>query len=63
MDLYVCKYVFIYCKWTQVRWQNYIDINKIQVTALTIALHRGLYLVIIMDRYEGPRTSLTIALH
>jgi hypothetical protein len=28
---YVCMYVFIYCKWTQVRWQNYIDINNIQI--------------------------------
>jgi hypothetical protein len=32
-------------------------------TALTIALHRGLYLAIIMDRYEGPQTTLTIAMH
>jgi hypothetical protein len=24
-------YVFIYCKWTQVRWQNYIDIINIQI--------------------------------
>jgi hypothetical protein len=24
-------YVFIYCKWAQVRWQNYIDINNIQM--------------------------------
>jgi hypothetical protein len=31
-------------------------------TALTIALHGGLYLAIIMDSYEGPRTALTIAL-
>jgi hypothetical protein len=23
-------YVFIYCKWTQVRWQNYIDINNLE---------------------------------
>jgi hypothetical protein len=22
-------YVFIYCKWTQVRWQNYLDINDL----------------------------------
>jgi hypothetical protein len=32
-------------------------------TALTIAMHRGLYLAIIIDRYEGPHTALTIALH
>jgi hypothetical protein len=32
-------------------------------TALTIALHRGLYFAIIMDRYAGPQTALTIALH
>jgi hypothetical protein len=31
-------------------------------TALTIALHGGLYLAIIMDSYEGPHTALTIAL-
>jgi hypothetical protein len=30
-------------------------------TALTIALHGGLYLTIIMDRYRGPHTALTIA--
>jgi hypothetical protein len=28
-----------------------------------IALHRGLYLVIIMDRYEGPLTPLTLDLN
>jgi hypothetical protein len=27
----ICMYLFIYCKWTQVRWQNYIDINNIQI--------------------------------
>jgi hypothetical protein len=32
-------------------------------TALTIALHIGLYLAIIMDHYRGPQTVLTIALH
>jgi hypothetical protein len=32
-------------------------------TALTIALHGGLYIAIIMDRYRGPQTALTIALH
>jgi hypothetical protein len=30
---------------------------------LTIALHRGIYLDIIMDRCKGPLTTLTIALH
>jgi hypothetical protein len=33
------------------------------LTAHIIALHRGLYLAIIMDRYEGPLPALTIALH
>jgi hypothetical protein len=33
------------------------------LTALTIALHGGLSLVIIMERYEGPLTALIIALH
>jgi hypothetical protein len=32
-------------------------------TAVTIALHGGVYLAIMMDRYERPHTSLTIALH
>jgi hypothetical protein len=27
-------------------------------TSLTIALHAGLYLAIIMDRYEGRHTAL-----
>jgi hypothetical protein len=31
-------------------------------TAITIALHTGLYLPIIMDRNEGPQTPLTITL-
>jgi hypothetical protein len=30
---------------------------------LTIALHVGLYLAIIMDRHEGPQIPLSIALH
>jgi hypothetical protein len=30
---------------------------------LNIALHRGLYLSIIMDRYEGTYSALNIALH
>jgi hypothetical protein len=29
--MYACMYLFIYCKWTQVRLQNYLDINEIQV--------------------------------
>jgi hypothetical protein len=29
---------------------------------LTIALLGGLYLAIIMERYEGPQTALTISL-
>jgi hypothetical protein len=33
------------------------------LTALSLALHRGVYLVIIMDRYEGPLTAVTIDLH
>jgi hypothetical protein len=32
-------------------------------SALTIAMHKGLYLAIIMDRHEEPHTVLTIALH
>jgi hypothetical protein len=32
-------------------------------TALTIALHRGLFVAIIFDRYEGLHTTLTIAFH
>jgi hypothetical protein len=32
-------------------------------SALTIALHRGIYLAIIMDLYERPLSALTIALH
>jgi hypothetical protein len=32
-------------------------------SALNIALHRGLYLAIVMDCYEGPLSALTIALH
>jgi hypothetical protein len=32
-------------------------------TALTIALHGGLKLPIIMDRYGGLQTTLTIHLH
>jgi hypothetical protein len=32
-------------------------------SALTIALHRGLYLSIMIDRHEGPHTDLTIALY
>jgi hypothetical protein len=32
-------------------------------TALTIALHGGLYLSKIMNRYGGTQTALTMALH
>jgi hypothetical protein len=32
-------------------------------TALTIALHKGPYLAIIMVHYGGPQTALTIVLH
>jgi hypothetical protein len=32
-------------------------------TALTIALHRGLYLAIVMHRYREPQTALTIPFH
>jgi hypothetical protein len=32
-------------------------------TALSKALHGGLYLDIIMDLYEWPHTSLTIDMH
>jgi hypothetical protein len=31
--------------------------------ALTIALHRGLYLAIIMNQYEGHHTNITLAVH
>jgi ABC-type molybdate transport system permease subunit len=34
-----------------------------RLNALTVALHRGIYLAIIMDRYEGPLNALTVALH
>jgi hypothetical protein len=33
------------------------------LTALNIALHGGLYLAIIIERYGGPNTPLTIELH
>jgi isoprenylcysteine carboxyl methyltransferase (ICMT) family protein YpbQ len=32
-------------------------------TALTIALHRGLYVAILMDHYEKKHSALTIFLH
>jgi hypothetical protein len=32
-------------------------------SALSIALHRFLYLAIIIDPYGGPQSALTIALH
>jgi hypothetical protein len=40
-----------------------MDREKGPQTALTIALHRGLYLAILMDRDKGTRTAITIALH
>jgi hypothetical protein len=40
-----------------------MDRNDRPLTALTIALLRGLYLAILIERYEGPLTALTIALH
>jgi hypothetical protein len=40
-----------------------MDRHEGPLTALTIALHRGLYLAIIMDRHEGPLNALTRALH
>jgi hypothetical protein len=33
------------------------------LTSLTIALHGGLYLAIIMIRYGGSHTALTIAMY
>jgi hypothetical protein len=33
----------------------------VPLTTLAIALHGGLYLVIIMDRYGGPHNALTTA--
>jgi hypothetical protein len=41
---------------------RYNDRFEGPLTALTIALHRGLYLDIIMDRYERTDIPLTIAL-
>jgi hypothetical protein len=32
------------------------------ITSVTIALHVGLYLSIIMDLYGGPQTTLIVAL-
>jgi hypothetical protein len=40
-----------------------MDLYEGPLTALTIALHGGLYLAIIIDLYEGPLTALTIDLH
>jgi hypothetical protein len=40
-----------------------MDCNGGPHTALIIALHGGLYLANIMDRYAGPHTALTIDLH
>jgi hypothetical protein len=40
-----------------------MDRYKDPQSALIIALHRGLYLAIIMDPYEESHGTLTIALH
>jgi hypothetical protein len=40
-----------------------MDRHEVPHTALTIALHAGLHLAIIMDRHEGPHTALTMSLH
>jgi hypothetical protein len=40
-----------------------MDREKGAQTALTITLHRGLYLAIIMDHKKGAQTVLTRALH
>jgi hypothetical protein len=40
-----------------------MDRQEGPLTALTIALNKGLYLAIIMDRHEGPLTALTKALN
>jgi hypothetical protein len=32
-------------------------------STLTIALHRGVHLAIIIDRYGGPQSVLTITFH
>jgi hypothetical protein len=37
-----------------------MDRYGVPQTALIIALRGGLYLAIIMDRYAGPKTTLTI---
>jgi hypothetical protein len=40
-----------------------MTVMKGPLAALTIALNGGVYVAIIMDRYEGPLTALTITLH
>jgi hypothetical protein len=40
-----------------------MDRIKEPQTPLTIALHGGLYLAIIMVRYEGHQNTIIIALH
>jgi hypothetical protein len=37
-----------------------MDHHEVPHTALTIALHRGIYLDIIMDRHEGPTVPLQL---
>jgi hypothetical protein len=39
------------------------SIYTLYITILTIALHTGLSLAIIMERYKGPLTLLNLALH
>jgi hypothetical protein len=40
-----------------------MDWEKGHQTALTIALHRGLFLAIILDREKGEQTALNIELY
>jgi hypothetical protein len=42
--------------------KNSVTTLELPYSALNIALLRGLYLRIIMDRHEGPHTALTVAL-
>jgi hypothetical protein len=44
-------------------YSHYNGLVGMTLTGVIIALHRGLYLAIIMVRYRGPLTTLTIALH
>jgi hypothetical protein len=40
-----------------------MDRHQGSQSALTVALHRGLYLAIIVHLYEGPQTARNIAWH